>query len=453
MVEFVSPSKITPARYNPRRINQAEFRRLCDSISCYGFVLPVLVNSSNGVVVAGHQRLKAALELGMTTIPVIYVRRLNYGDEIRLNQIHNGIGCESYGVCLGNGDGFSSVRNDFFDVTTPDATFLKETCNVLTKYGNILSCVVCSGDVVAGGYYVKACQLLGFPVTCCFSPARAADVRRALSARYGSFCYDHLPRHTFVQGLAQMKRLSCNGRKMKSVLYENHVIPWLVSNPTARVLDFGAGKCEYSKLLAKSYCIDPLEFYPNNGRQIIVGSANSMINTMCSHLEQSGLYDAIVCDSVLNSVDCSKAEDAVLICCNAFLPLDGLLFISDRPIDAALEKQRLRVDRNVKKRFIEFLDEGNFTANYRAGNWYYQHYHARGDVENIISSHGFHIEDISWRANGDSWQAVCRKISNLSWNDICDGVSYEFNLPLPEGRSFAREKDVIDVLRPIYHPA
>ena len=54
---------------NPRK-NDAAVDRMCGSIREFGFKIPVLARS-DGEVVDGHLRLKAARNLGMTEIPVL----------------------------------------------------------------------------------------------------------------------------------------------------------------------------------------------------------------------------------------------------------------------------------------------------------------------------------------------------------------------------------------------
>jgi DNA modification methylase len=54
---------------NPRK-NDAAVDRMCESIRVYGFKIPCLVRS-DGELIDGHLRLKAARKLGMTEIPVI----------------------------------------------------------------------------------------------------------------------------------------------------------------------------------------------------------------------------------------------------------------------------------------------------------------------------------------------------------------------------------------------
>ena len=61
--------KLAPYARNPRK-NDAAVDRMCLSIREFGFKIPCLVRS-DGEVIDGHLRLKAARKLGMTEIPVI----------------------------------------------------------------------------------------------------------------------------------------------------------------------------------------------------------------------------------------------------------------------------------------------------------------------------------------------------------------------------------------------
>src|ERR1700733_9437932 len=54
---------------NPRK-NDAAVDRMCASIREFGFKVPVLIRS-DGEVIDGHLRLKAARKMGMTDVPVI----------------------------------------------------------------------------------------------------------------------------------------------------------------------------------------------------------------------------------------------------------------------------------------------------------------------------------------------------------------------------------------------
>src|SRR6195256_3574713 len=64
------PIERLPEDPRNRRKNDAAVGRMCASIREFGFKIPCLVRS-DGEVVDGHLRLKAAQKLGITEIPVI----------------------------------------------------------------------------------------------------------------------------------------------------------------------------------------------------------------------------------------------------------------------------------------------------------------------------------------------------------------------------------------------
>jgi DNA modification methylase len=67
--ETWSIDRLIPYARNPRK-NDAAVDRMCGSIREFGFKIPCLVRS-DGEVIDGHLRLKAARKLGITDIPVI----------------------------------------------------------------------------------------------------------------------------------------------------------------------------------------------------------------------------------------------------------------------------------------------------------------------------------------------------------------------------------------------
>ena len=73
MIEQVPITQLNAAIYNPRTISNAELGKLIQGIKEFGFVQPVVVNKINNVIIGGHQRVKAAKELGMEYVPVHWV--------------------------------------------------------------------------------------------------------------------------------------------------------------------------------------------------------------------------------------------------------------------------------------------------------------------------------------------------------------------------------------------
>lgn len=69
-------ASISPAEYNPRvdlQKGDYEYDKLKNSIDTYGFVVPLVVNERNRVLISGHQRLKVLLEEGIEETDVIAV--------------------------------------------------------------------------------------------------------------------------------------------------------------------------------------------------------------------------------------------------------------------------------------------------------------------------------------------------------------------------------------------
>lgn len=62
---------IKPYDRNPRIIPQAAVDAVARSIQAFGFRQPIVVDG-NGVILAGHTRYRAAQQLGMTEVPVVW---------------------------------------------------------------------------------------------------------------------------------------------------------------------------------------------------------------------------------------------------------------------------------------------------------------------------------------------------------------------------------------------
>jgi DNA modification methylase len=79
------------ANWNPRKIDDHDLRALQRSLRTFDCVEPVVLNRRSGRVVAGHQRIRAAHEEGIETLPVTYVDLDEAGERqlnLALNRIH-----------------------------------------------------------------------------------------------------------------------------------------------------------------------------------------------------------------------------------------------------------------------------------------------------------------------------------------------------------------------------
>lgn len=68
-IQYRKLKDIKPYEKNPRK-NDDAVPYVLESIKEYGFKVPIVIDK-NGVIVTGHTRYKAALQLGMTEVPCI----------------------------------------------------------------------------------------------------------------------------------------------------------------------------------------------------------------------------------------------------------------------------------------------------------------------------------------------------------------------------------------------
>ena len=76
-------SRLTPSPRNARTHSAAQVAEIAGSIRAFGFSNPILVGE-DGDVIAGHGRLAAARQLGLTEVPVIVLSGL---DELQRRQL------------------------------------------------------------------------------------------------------------------------------------------------------------------------------------------------------------------------------------------------------------------------------------------------------------------------------------------------------------------------------
>jgi DNA modification methylase len=79
---------LKPSQYNPRKWSEEAISGLKESISRFGLVDPIIVNSAPNranVVIGGHFRLKVAKDLGFKEVPVVYLNIPDIEREKELN--------------------------------------------------------------------------------------------------------------------------------------------------------------------------------------------------------------------------------------------------------------------------------------------------------------------------------------------------------------------------------
>ncbi|HSV47459.1 MAG TPA: hypothetical protein VLJ58_16840, partial [Ramlibacter sp.] len=160
-----------------------------------------------------------------------------------------------------------------------------------------------------------------------------------------------------------------------------------------------------------------------------------------------GLFDVVMCDYVLNSVDSQQAQADVLACLNAFCKPGGQVYFSGRKRDrvAVMHAYTKTAD---SRRYAEFPDEHGLSALFRAGQWFFQKFHSAEEVAALVRSHFDAEGRHQYRDNSSTaWQVSLVKAMQAP--DIKGAIDREFNLPLPNGRRFGRQADVWSALAPL----
>ena len=461
-MRMIGVDEIVPAHYNPRRISEDKIKQLEESIKENGFCLPVLVNASNNVIIAGHQRTKAAKRLGITEVPCFMIDGISETDEILFNQFHNGTDEERNAKvelksevnpanlinhienfkAETNGPTFGEASTDCFEIMDSNALIVRELCKLILRYGNVFCAVINDRDIIIGKNYIHACKLLNIDINISLIKTTSRG-NNLLKDKYGEFYYDELKKNTWVQGLAQLQRsdtpFKTSGKTRKSRLYENMVLPYVRKNLDISVLDFGCGKGQYiSKLKTRIHT--GLEFYNNNGKSINVQKGNAMISGVIRDIVKHGLYDVVVCDSVMNSVDSMEAEQCVVGCLNVFCKLGGRMFICGRAKDEAISMNNRKKTGRLGGAKLTFIDNNGMTAQIRNGQWFYQKFDTKEHMEKLLEDNGFEI--IKYGREAGMYQIECVKVNELPNDAKKRAIDFEFNLPLPNNASYNRQDEV-----------
>lgn len=74
-VQLCAPSELKPYERNARKHSRRQIQQLAASIRQFGFVNPVLVDTESRII-AGHGRVEAAKQLGLTAIPTIRIEHM-----------------------------------------------------------------------------------------------------------------------------------------------------------------------------------------------------------------------------------------------------------------------------------------------------------------------------------------------------------------------------------------
>lgn len=190
-IEQVSIDLLKPAEYNPRKWDKEAEAQLKESITRFGIVDPLLVNSApkrKGVVIGGHFRLTVLKEMGFTEVPVVYINIADLEKEKELNiRLNHNTGefdwdlLAKFDESFLAGVGFSSEELDdiFLEEETPEQFDLEAELKKL----KIESITVQKGDV----YGLNGSRLM------CGDSMIAKDVKKLMGGERADMCFTDPP--------------------------------------------------------------------------------------------------------------------------------------------------------------------------------------------------------------------------------------------------------------------
>jgi hypothetical protein len=131
-IEYHAPGKLTPAANNPRKHTDSQLEQLAESITTFGFAVPILVTDSLEIV-AGHGCWGAAKRLGLKQIPCVKANGWSDASIAAYRIADNQLGMNSvwdFDVLL-NEIGALSHAEFGLDVLGFDPTFLDQMVTAL----------------------------------------------------------------------------------------------------------------------------------------------------------------------------------------------------------------------------------------------------------------------------------------------------------------------------------
>lgn len=388
----------------------------------------------------------------MIHVPAFMVKETNIRDEIQFNQLHNGTDVEDRAgrVSLAPSSrlGFEVIpwQSIECEEKMPGAIFRAQICRLTIKYGNWGSVIATqSGRVIASRQVAVSHRSMKEPLRVFRIPdEKEAEATNYTSRQYGEYSYEHIPRSSWVQTLAQPYRLRKSVKRHRSCLYEDMLLKDLQSKDS--VLDFGCGQGDYADQLCRiGFQVYGVEFFFRADRCIDTAAVHRMVDKFVGRVRSRGFFDRTICDSVLNSVNTLQAQADVLNCLNAFTRPGGLVYVSSRKFEGIDSRHNAAQHSKGHDSYRYFIDKDGFTGHMREGSWYFQKYHSQDELAALVESHVGPVGKVV--QNSGYWLMRAEKRVTLPEADVEASIRREFDLDWPEGKRVNRHEEAVAAWR------
>jgi len=451
-VENVPIDEVTGSEYNPRAITPEALEALQRSIRRFGMVKPLIVNASNNVITAGHQRKKAATAIGLTHLPCIRINSPNLQDEILFNLMHNSIETSKTTVRIEefvvNGYHYCPSNKIHIESEPKNVLICSEITKLMSRYGEWGSVVTdADGNVILNAEYAYCAKKLGYGVLSYGIPNEdVPEFMEAMGIEYGKYNFDNLGIKTYHQFLAQPKRLSTDGRQSNtSILYEKYLIPRLQKSDS--IIDIGAGRMAYVKLLKSKgfniHAYEPSLMVKGANKLDMKGIIANILNAE-KQVKNNGLFDWCVLEAVINSVVDDEFEKAVLTACNAVLKADGTLITCTRNIayvEKAYDKTKLSAGAGD---CLWYLDDKNYTLGVTNGIVFKQKFHTRESFIELLEQYFDQVLVLSCTAG--YIYCACTGPKQLPREVYKKYLEKELNIEYPGGFKHNKHRGLMEML-------
>ena len=433
---------LTPAPYNPRKIDAEAFEKLKESISLFGMVKPVIINSFTKIIVAGHQRTKAARAVGMTHVPVIEIGNISTQDEMRINLAHNIAESSKTHACVTDAAqlpiGYTLLAHERFkydENANPSAT--KDVGKLVMMYSNFLSVVIdeegnvlCNSDFIVVGKLTRN-DVLVYKL----ENTKRGKFIEYIFREYGVYNYDGVSDiKNYNQFLAQPPRPRDRG--FTSVLYKRFVLSYIKETygedkTSFKLVDFGAGSARSPELMHKDGY--RMEWYePNHlvrgSQKINLKAIINAIKGIELSIRKDGLFDIAILDSVLNSVISLEFEHYVMLCCNALMKPNGVFFTASRSELSATGVENREKAYTRHSLAQGYFDKDNFAPAVFHGRWGMQKYNSPEMIDAVMKRY-FHEYEV--KSAGGVVNAIGRKPIQFPIEEYAHAIDAEYNFEYP----------------------